>query len=80
MKIFKASIPASTLERRAHRIRTNVRNKETHKNHSKNLEKPNNQEVKPRKQEPGPGRPGKYAKSPDPGVSDIDPDPSSSQT
>jgi hypothetical protein len=88
-KMFEASIPAGTLKKRAQRMKeklgTNVPKPETHDNHSDNPEKRPNQPLRDDKgkyvegKPPGPGRPCKYAKSPDPGVSDNDPDPSSSE-
>jgi hypothetical protein len=88
-KMFEASIPAGTLKKRAQRMKeklgTNVPKPETLDNHSDNPEKRPNQPLRDDKgkyvegKPPGPGRPRKYEKSPEPGSSDNDHDPSSSR-
>jgi hypothetical protein len=69
-KMFEASIPAKTLEKRAQRIeekiKTNVFTPTTHTNHSENSEKHTNQPLtdttkgNAKNTTPGPGRAQKY--------------------
>lgn len=64
-RLFEASIPANTLRMRADRmakkeLSTNVHTSITSENVLIIPEKQNNQSVKERQQEPGPGRPLKY--------------------
>jgi hypothetical protein len=69
-KLFETNIPVNTLKDRAYRMQKKIGGNqpkhETLQNHSEIPEKQENQQVAERQQEPGPGRPAKYAPEPKP--------------